>query len=129
MIFDLLSELVDALSQLPQTEKNQFSIHAIRNKSDVPSEQSDRVSFGEMVSRIESTLKDTKDSLYLDEYFRLIDADGDGFISHADLESMTGELGSGCMSEKIFLEMADKISEEGTKLSKLEFIDIVRAYI
>jgi Ca2+-binding EF-hand superfamily protein len=96
--FNLLSELVDALSQLPQTEKNQFSIHSIRNKSDVPNDQSDRVSFGEMINRIESTLKDTKDSLYLEEYFKLIDADGDGFISHTDLESMTGELGSGCMT-------------------------------
>jgi len=75
-----------------------------------------------MIDRIYSSQKDKQDVLFLDEYFKLIDADGDGFINYDDLVSMTGELGALCMSEQVYHLMVDKICHDGTKISKAEFI-------
>lgn len=33
------------------------------------------------------------------------------------------------MSEKVFLAMAEKISEDGTKFSKAECLDILKTYL
>ena len=43
---------------------------------------------GEFLNRIESTFKDTKDTIYIDAFFNLIDHDGDGVISYQDLVNM-----------------------------------------
>lgn len=46
-----------------------------------------------MAARIEGTYKDTKDTIYIDAFFNLIDNDGDGCISYEDLTNMKSELG------------------------------------
>jgi Ca2+-binding EF-hand superfamily protein len=80
-------------------EKNGFAAYCGKNKEDENNNPEDIVTFDEFIGRIESTYKDTKDTIYTEAFFKLIDADGDGVISHADLESMNPELGvPSCMN-------------------------------
>ena len=70
------------------SDKNGFASYSIKNSIEEVNGSEDVVSFGELGSRIERTYKDTKDSIYTDHFFNLIDTDGDGAISYADLESL-----------------------------------------
>lgn len=76
------------------------------------------MSFEELKSRIETTYCDTKDTMYIDTYFKLIDEDGDGFITYQDLEAHSHELGFPCMNEKAFLSLTERFHHDSTKLGK-----------
>lgn len=79
-------------------EKNLFATYAIRSREEDKSNPEDIVSFDQVLNRITATYKDTRDSMYIDAYFHLIDNDQDGFISYADLEQLSSEIGAPCMN-------------------------------
>lgn len=67
-------ELHRALEVLPECQKNKFPMHAIRNKLDESEDvTSDNACFGEILGRLERTLKDPKDNMFIEAYFDLID--------------------------------------------------------
>ena len=110
--------MAEALKKVEGSEKNQFASYAIKSRNEDKENPEDITSFDEFQHRITSTFKDTKDSMYIDAYFNLIDNDGDGFISYSDLEELTHEVGNPCMSEKDFLILADKFNHDSTQIGK-----------
>jgi Ca2+-binding EF-hand superfamily protein len=56
----------------------------------------------------------------MEAYFDLVDEDGDGFINYDELTRIAAELSRGCMNEKTFLALTEKLSQDGTKFSKSE---------
>lgn len=97
--------MVQAIKVLPNHEENHFVTYAVRSKVEDKANPDDVTNFPELIKRIEVTFKDTKDIAYLENYFSLIDEDGDGIISYKDLERHSEELGSSCMTEKAFNEL------------------------
>lgn len=86
-------------------------MHAIANKLDESEDNAgDNASFGEVLGRLERTLKDPKDSMFIEAYFDLIDKNGDGYINYEELVKLSKELSQPLMNEKVFLAMAEKIS-------------------
>lgn len=123
-------ELHRALSLLPECQKNRFPLHAIRNKlEDNDKSEEDFAPFEDFSSRIQRTLKDPKDSMFMEAYFDLADEDGDGFINYDELTRVATELSRDCMNDKAFLALTEKLSEEGTKLNKSECIEILKRYL
>lgn len=117
------------MKQIEGDGGNQFIGYAIKSREEDKNNPEDIVSFNEVCSRIESTYRDSKDSMYIEAYFRLIDSDKDGFISYSDLQALTHELGSSCMPEKAFLMLTDRFQHDSTQLDKNTFADIIRQYI
>ena len=84
---------------MPECQKNKFPTHAIRNKLDESEDNaSNNASFGEILGRLERTLKDPKDSMIIEAYFDLIDEDGDGFINYEELVKLSKELSQPLMN-------------------------------
>jgi Ca2+-binding EF-hand superfamily protein len=65
----------------------------------------------------------------MDAYFDLVDEDGDGFINYDELSRVAEELGRDCMSDKAFLALTEKLSEDGTKFNKIECLEILKKYL
>ena len=115
---------------MPKQEENGFAGYSLKNNNDAgKKEEEEQLNFGQFVERIESTYKDTKDQIYLEHYFKLMDRDGDGVLSHEDLTSHIPELGRPCMDETTFQLLAEKLNPETEKISKDEFIEIISPYI
>lgn len=63
--------------------------------------------------------------MLLDAVFEMIDKDGDGYVGVQDLQALGSEIGS-FQDEKTILGMLQKISDEGTKLDKQQFMTIYK---
>ena len=63
--------------------------------------------------------------MMLDAVFEIIDKDGDGYVGVQDLQALASEIGS-AQDDKTVLLMLQKISDEGTKLDKQEFMAIYK---
>ena len=74
-------------------EKNGFAGYSIRNKTDEKIDEGDVIPSEQLLNRIESTFKDTTDTIYIDAFFKLIDSDSDEAISYKDLIEMLSQLG------------------------------------
>lgn len=58
---------------MPECEKNRFPTHAIRNRIGDDEDSYDKATFEDLSDRIQRTLKDPRDSLFIDAYFDLAD--------------------------------------------------------
>ena len=56
---------------------NDFATYSIKNVNEEKKEEGDVISFDDFATRIETTFKDTKDNMYIDTFFKLIDTDQD----------------------------------------------------
>ena len=116
------------MSLVEESQKNQFASYAIKNPEDEKGD--DVIEIQQLLGRIESSYKDSKDQMYLEKYFKLVDTDEDGVISYEDLKSHLDELGlEKCMSEQIFNEFSEKLNHQTMAIGKTEFIEIVKPYL
>lgn len=81
------------------------------------------MSFGQLLQRVNASLLSKGDSMAIEIILHTLDKDKDGFIGIQDVLDMNEELGT-MIGEQQVAAIMEKITEEGTKISKNELASI-----
>ena len=80
------------------------------------------------MKRVTDSFTDSKDPIFVEAFFELVDTDKDGFITYEEVAETAEEFLTPCISESAFEHLVTNTTEEGTKFSKEEFMEVVKKH-